>query len=127
MRPKFCTLLAVSVMSLGASAGDLDNACDEKRWHDFVTSPSWSEPASANPPQIYATKTATGISPIVPAARQPMGALSGRVVFMNSGHGWTWYTNLSPNAWSLQRPVALNSMNEDYGNWDQLNFFAAYC
>jgi hypothetical protein len=127
MRPKFCTLLAASAMSLAASAADLDNACDEKAWHDFVTSPNWSEPASANPPEIYAPKTATGVGPIVPAARQPMGALSGRVVFMNSGHGWTWYTNLTPNAWNLQRPTALNSMNEDYGNWDQLNFFAAYC
>ncbi len=62
--------------------------------------------------------------PITPAARQPAGALSGRIVFMNSGHGWTWSTN---NFWYLQRPAALNSMNEDYGNWDQLNFFAAYC
>src|SRR5208337_260985 len=62
--------------------------------------------------------------PVVPSARQPSGALSGRVVFMNSGHGWTWNTN---NYWYLQRPVALNSMNEDYGNLDQLNFFAAYC
>ena len=61
--------------------------------------------------------------PVVPAARQPAGALSGRVVFLNSGHGWTW----SGTSWYLQRPTALNSMNEDYGNLDQLNFFAAYC
>ena len=61
--------------------------------------------------------------PIVPAARQPVGALSGRVIFMNSGHGWTW----SGTSWYLQRPTALASMNEDYGNLDQLNFFAAYC
>jgi len=62
--------------------------------------------------------------PVATAAQQPKGALSGRVVFMNSGHGWTWTTN---GFWSLQRPANLNSMNEDYGNWDQLNFFAAYC
>ncbi|HXI70814.1 MAG TPA: fibronectin type III domain-containing protein [Verrucomicrobiae bacterium] len=61
--------------------------------------------------------------PIVPAARQPVGALSGRVIFMNSGHGWTW----SGTSWYLQRPTSLASMNEDYGNLDQLNFFAAYC
>ncbi len=61
--------------------------------------------------------------PIVPATRQPAGALSGRVVFMNSGHGWTW----SGTSWYLQRPTSLASMNEDYGNLDQLNFFATYC
>jgi hypothetical protein len=41
---------------------------------------------------------------------------------MNSGHGWTW----DPSAWRLQRGTQ-NEMNEDYGNLDQLNFFAAYC
>ena len=48
---------------------------------------------------------------------------------MNSGHGWTSRnpTNGDPAYWDLQRGIALNSMNEDYGNLDQLNFFAAYC
>ena len=41
---------------------------------------------------------------------------------MNSGHGWTWFGS----GWGLQRPE-LNEMNEDYGNLDQLNFFAQYC
>lgn len=62
--------------------------------------------------------------PVAPSARQPIGALSGRVVFMNSGHGWTWSTN---GFWYLQRPAALAGMNEDCGNLDQLNFFAQYC
>ena len=57
-----------------------------------------------------------------PAAQQPVGALSGRIVFMNSGHGWTF----DPTYWRLQRPTLLE-MNEDYGNLDQLNFFASYC
>jgi hypothetical protein len=60
--------------------------------------------------------------PIAPAARQPSGALSGRIVFMNCGHGWTY----DPDRWRLQRGT-LNEMNEDYGNLDQLNFFSAYC
>lgn len=63
-------------------------------------------------------------SPVVPSAQQPSGALSGRIVFMNSGHGWTWSTS---GFWYLQRNAGLNNMNEDYGNLDQLNFFAAYC
>ncbi|MGC3958722.1 MAG: hypothetical protein QM813_12515 [Verrucomicrobiota bacterium] len=56
------------------------------------------------------------------SAQQPQGALSGKIVFMNSGHGWTF----DPTYWRLQRGVG-NEMNEDYGNLDQLNFFAQYC
>ena len=59
--------------------------------------------------------------PIAPASGQPTGALSGRIVFTSGGHGWTAST-----AWGLQRPVLLE-MNEDYGNLDQMNFFALYC
>jgi hypothetical protein len=56
------------------------------------------------------------------SAQQQQGALSGKIVYMNSGHGWTWLGS----SWGLQRPVLLE-MNEDYGNLDQLNFFAQYC
>lgn len=56
------------------------------------------------------------------SAQQQFGALSGKIVFMNSGHGWTF----DPTYWRLQRGVG-NEMNEDYGNLDQLNFFAQYC
>jgi hypothetical protein len=100
------------------------SAVDETSWHNFSTSPDWNEPPPAKSAQ-KASPAVAGAGPIVPAARQPSGALSGRVVFMNSGHGWTW--DISNKVWYLQRPAALNSMNEDYGNWDQLNFFAAYC
>jgi hypothetical protein len=57
-----------------------------------------------------------------PSPQQRQGALSGKIVYMNSGHGWTF----DPTYWRLQRPV-VNEMNEDYGNLDQLNFFAQYC
>lgn len=60
--------------------------------------------------------------PIGPAIGQPTGALSGRIVFTSGGHGWT----AGASSWSLQRPVLLE-MNEDYGNVDQMNFFATYC
>lgn len=56
------------------------------------------------------------------SVQQQRGALSGKIVFMNSGHGWTWFGSV----WDLQRPDLLE-MNEDYGNLDQLNFFAQYC
>ena len=83
--------------------------------------PDWAEPAGAVPSVVAPMPKAFG--PIAPAARQPAGALSGRLVFMNSGHGWTYGPGTT---WRLQRGTLLE-MNEDYGNLDQLNFFAAYC
>ena len=81
-------------------------------------SPDWTE--GIRPPEGAPLPPAFG--PIAPAARQPAGALSGRIVFMNGGHGWTF----APDYWRLQRGN-LEQMNEDYGNLDQLNFFATYC
>jgi len=52
---------------------------------------------------------------------QPAGALSGVTVYISAGHGWT----AGASAWALQRPVLLG-MAEDYGNIDQLNYFAHY-
>ncbi len=109
------------VARAGGDPGDAPT--DDTTWHDFSTTPGWREPVAAKAAQQFPPVT-PAFSPVAAAARQPAGALSGRVVFMNSGHGWTWSTN---NFWYLQRPTALNSMNEDYGNLDQLNFFAAYC
>ena len=115
-------LVVCATLAQGANEEDLAQS-DNIKWHNFTTTPDWHEPLPANPAQPV-RRASPAFSPIVPSAHQPVGALSGRVVFMNSGHGWTWSTN---NFWYLQRPVALNSMNEDYGNLDQLNFFAAYC
>lgn len=86
-----------------------------------ILSPDWAEPVppagvNPTPPQPLA------FGPIAPSAKRSPGALSGKIVFMNSGHGWTF----DPTYWRLQRGVG-NEMNEDYGNLDQLNFFAAYC
>ncbi|MFO1513070.1 MAG: hypothetical protein U1F83_09195 [Verrucomicrobiota bacterium] len=81
-------------------------------------SPDFREAASPAP-----EVPATGLSgPIGPALGQPTGALSGRIVFTSGGHGWT----ADASNWSLQRGVLLQ-MNEDYGNVDQMNFFATYC
>jgi hypothetical protein len=126
MRRVVCLLAStlVACAPCAHAAGDAgDSQTDNTSWHDFSTTPDWSEPVSAKSAQQFAP-VSPSFSPVVPSAHQPAGALSGRVVFMNSGHGWTWSTN---NYWYLQRPTALNSMNEDYGNLDQLNFFAAYC
>ena len=101
------------------------NPDDGPNWRGAAL-PDWSEPAPAKSAQEFTpVDAARGV--VAPAAQQPAGALSGRIVFMNSGHGWTFETNTASPYWRLQRSVALNSMNEDYGNLDQLNFFAAYC
>ena len=126
MRRVVCILasaLAVCAPFARATVGPDEQQLDNTSWHDFSTTPEWNEPAPAKSPQQF-PPVSPAFGPVVPSAHQPVGALSGRVVFMNSGHGWTWSTN---NFWYLQRPAALNSMNEDYGNLDQLNFFAAYC
>ena len=121
--PCLCPLAIAVAVCLLPSAVPAESAADDPVWHDFSASPEWHEPVPAK--NLFPSPVVSShFSPIAPAAHQSSGALSGRVVFMNSGHGWTWSTN---NYWYLQRPVALNSMNEDYGNLDQLNFFAAYC
>lgn len=61
------------------------------------------------------------MGPTMQAAAQPSGALSGVTVYVSAGHGWTGGTS----SWYLQRPVLLD-MVEDYGNIDQLNYFAHY-
>jgi fibronectin type III domain protein len=57
-----------------------------------------------------------------PVSAQPRGVLSGKIVYIGAGHGWTaeypgsgkWYTQRGNN----------NSLVEDLGNIDQLNFVA---
>jgi len=131
MRRHICIASAVIIFAATfahaqeASAIRLED--ENPAWRAALT-PDATETFSAKSviqfPPIIAPKAGT---PVVPSARQPSGALSGRIVFMNSGHGWTFETNTAKPYWRLQRGTALNSMNEDYGNLDQLNFFAAYC
>src|SRR5438105_11251403 len=48
-------------------------------------------------------------------ARQPAGALSGKIIFTVGGHGFTAYTG----GWHTQRPET-NEIVEDLGNQDQM-------
>jgi len=124
------TLLAVSAMGvLHANAEDhlqsrIDQA-DALNWRGTGTTDGRELAPAKVTHEFPPVEAARGI--VAPAAHQPVGALSGRIVFMNSGHGWTFETNTASPYWRLQRNIALNSMNEDYGNLDQLNFFANYC
>jgi hypothetical protein len=51
----------------------------------------------------------------------PVGALAGKVAYMNGGHGWTW----GGTSWATQRPEYQN-MVEDFGTQDQITFYANY-
>lgn len=48
------------------------------------------------------------------------GSLSGRIVYLMPGHGWTYS---SPGVWYTQRPLT-NQMVEDFGNMDQVAIMA---
>ncbi|MBN1475752.1 hypothetical protein JXA47_03265, partial [Candidatus Sumerlaeota bacterium] len=66
---------------------------------------------------------------IAPASRQPTGALSGRIVFMSAGHGWTANQNDSgtlSGVWYTQRGD-YNEIVEDLQNQDQMTMFAYHC
>ncbi len=57
--------------------------------------------------------------------RQPVGPLSGRIIYASAGHGWT-NDNTSTSLWYTQRPITYG-MIEDFGNLDQMNLYADLC
>ncbi len=54
---------------------------------------------------------------------QPAGVLSGKVIYLGAGHGWTAGSN---GAWNTQRGENGTGMIEDLGNIDQLTIFVDY-
>ncbi|MEN9284449.1 MAG: hypothetical protein RLZZ179_1942, partial [Verrucomicrobiota bacterium] len=123
MRPSTIWAFAGLLLAAAAPAVRGCDACqsrlvDESLDPPVEWSPDWSErlPAGSSPPARGPK------APMVPAGRQPQGVLSGKIVYLNGGHGWTW----DPNYWRLQRGIS-NEMNEDMGNLDQMNLFAAWC
>lgn len=60
---------------------------------------------------------------MVPVGTQPSGSLSGKIAYISAGHGWQWNNTL--NRWATDRPNLL-SMVEDFGNQDQLTYYADY-
>ena len=111
-------LLALWLCAASRLVAQEDRLIDKSIEPPTQHSADWAETIVPPP----SPPVAQPFGPIAPAARQPVGALSGRIIFMNGGHGWTF----DPDHWRLQRGV-LNEMNEDYGNIDQMNFFATYC
>ena len=76
------------------------------------------------PPTEPVTATATPESLFPGVGAQPTGALSGRIVYIGAGHGWT-ARNTTNGTWYTQRPET-NEMIEDMGNQDQMQFYANY-
>jgi hypothetical protein len=105
--------------SLEARAHEEEALIDKSIEPPLVLSPNFSETPTT--PLQFPPVATQAFGPVAPAARQPTGALSGRIVFTNGGHGWTY-----DPFWRLQRGTQ-QMMNEDYGNLDQFNFFATYC
>lgn len=60
------------------------------------------------------------------APTQPVGGLTGRIVYAGAGHGWTYQNDSTSVNWYTQRGVT-QEMVEDYGNLDQFNVFVNYC
>lgn len=59
-----------------------------------------------------------------PAGTRPTGALSGKAVYLNPGHGWDWR---EADSWGLQRGFTQNNI-EDFSNVEYINqWLWAYC
>lgn len=61
---------------------------------------------------------------LVDVGQQPVGSLSGKIVYTHAGHGWT-ADNRSTGDWTTQRPETFE-MVEDLGNQDQMSLFVDY-
>ncbi len=61
---------------------------------------------------------------LVDVGTQPQGGLSGKIVYIHGGHGYT-ADNEGNGTWSFQR-AELFEMIEDLGNVDQMTFLADY-
>jgi hypothetical protein len=60
-------------------------------------------------------------SGLVPVGAQPIGALTGNIVYVSAGHGFV-ANNLGSGSWTTQRGETFEII-EDLGNQDQMSFF----
>jgi hypothetical protein len=62
---------------------------------------------------------------LVPIGVQPIGPLTGKIVYTSAGHGIEYEGGSTNNGWLTDRPD-YNEIVEDFGNQDQLTYFADY-
>ncbi|BBO34820.1 N-acetylmuramoyl-L-alanine amidase [Lacipirellula parvula] len=62
---------------------------------------------------------------LVPVGYQPTGPLTGKIVYTSGGHGIEYEGGSTNNGWLSDRPD-YNEIVEDFGNQDQLTYFADY-
>ncbi len=117
-----CVVSGIGAVTAAAHEAEEDALIDPALEPPTEHTPDWQETPAAAPSVQAPEPPAKAFGAVSTSLNQPLGALTGKIVYMNCGHGWIW----APDYWRLQRPV-VNEMNEDYGNLDQLNLFAAYC
>lgn len=71
--------------------------------------------ATASASEQVAAATAAGL---VGVGTQPVGALTGKIVYVHGGHG---YTAKDTGGWGFQRPE-IDEINEDLSNQDMMTF-----
>jgi hypothetical protein len=62
---------------------------------------------------------------LVPIGAQPTGPLTGKIVYTSGGHGIEYEGGSTNGGWLTDRPD-YNEIVEDFGNQDQLTYFADY-
>jgi len=122
-----CALLS---MAIASNAQILESRSVERKAPE---SPEWMieaagaddfrepENAIAVETMPYANSTAGAAITTRPVTHQPVGALTGKVVFAMAGHGWTY--DADKMYYYTQRGLS-NGMVEDLGNADQMHIFA---
>jgi hypothetical protein len=93
---------------------------------DAVRADDWRDTSTTTGPRTYPyAQSGENRSPasLMPPAVQPSGALSGKIMFLMAGHGWT-YSDEYMN-WYTQRG-ATHGIVEDFGNLDQMHIFGHY-
>lgn len=90
---------------------------------EVVEADDFAESPSETTITLPYEQAAEGLPALPASARtfQPSGALSGKIVYLMAGHGWTY--NDSTQSWYTQRGP-LYGMIEDLGNLDQMHIFA---
>jgi hypothetical protein len=80
-------------------------------WESGPEEPDWGSPPETWIPEDFGQDKSLFPRP---SGGRPVGGLTGRTVYLNAGHGWTWR---SWNVWGVQRGFVFNNI-EDFSNAD---------